>query len=64
MCHARAFRHRTMDVAKAGRKKKTKKARGIQNTSPTKKTNGMHKRTRHKRKMRGLFARLQREGAI
>ena len=51
-------------MAKAGRKKKTKRARGIQDTSPTKKTNGVFKKRHNKRKMRGLFARLQREGAI
>jgi hypothetical protein len=54
-------------VAKAGRKKKTKKARGIQDASPTKETSGILKRRDYKTKqkqMRGLYQRLVAMGKI
>jgi hypothetical protein len=53
--------YRTLEVAKAGRKKKTKKARGIQDASPTKATSGFNKRNRYKnrqKQMKGLYQRL------
>lgn len=56
-----------MEVAKAGRKKKTKKARGIQDESPTKQTTGINKKkkyTGHKGKLKGLYNRLVRDGQI
>jgi hypothetical protein len=45
-------------VAKAGRKKKVKKARGIQSGSPTKATSGFSKKKLYKNKqkqMKGLY---------
>ena len=54
-------------MAKAGRKKKVKKARGIQAGSPTKATSGIDKQTRYKKKqrqMKGLYQRLVAAGKI
>ena len=59
--------YRTLEVAKAGRKKKVKKARGIQDASPTKATSGIKKRRDYKTKqkqMRGLYQRLVAAGRI
>ena len=56
-----------MEVAQAGRKKKTKKARVIQEESPTKRTTGVYKKKRHtgkKSKLKGLYNRLVRDGLI
>ena len=54
-------------MAKAGRKKKVKKARGIQAGSPTKATSGFGKRRDYKTKqkqMKGLYQRLVAAGKI
>ena len=44
--------YRTLEVAKAGRKKKTKKARGIQAGSPTKATGGTYKKQLYKNRQK------------
>ena len=52
-------------MAKAGRKKKVKKARGIQAGSPTKATSGIDKQTRYKNKqkqMKGLYHKVRSGG--
>ena len=54
-------------MAQAGRKKKTKKARVIQEESPTKKTTGVDKKAKYKgkkSKLKGLYNRLVRDGLI
>ena len=54
-------------MAKAGRKKKVKKARGIQAGSPTKATGGAYKKQLYKNKqkqMKGLYQRLVAAGHI
>ena len=54
-------------MAKAGRKKKVKKARGIQAGSPTKATSGAMKNQRYKNKqkqMKGLYQRLVAAGHV
>ena len=59
--------YRTLEVAKAGRKKKVKKARGIQDASPTKATSGAMKNQRYKNKqkqMKGLYQRLVAAGHV
>jgi hypothetical protein len=59
---------RTAEVAKAGRKKKTKKARGVQDDSPTKPASGVFKnsalRKNAKAQRRGLYNRLAQMGQI
>ena len=54
-------------MAKAGRKKKVKKARGIQDASPTKATRGAKKKQLYKNKqkqMKGLYQRLVAAGHV
>ena len=54
-------------MAKAGRKKKVKKARGIQAGSPTKATSGFSKKKLYKNKqkqMKGLYQRLVAAGHV
>ena len=55
-------------MAKAGRKKKVKKARGIQDASPTKPSSGIgRKRSDYnskQRQMKGLYQRLVAAGKI
>ena len=55
-------------MAKAGRKKKTKKARGVQDDSPTKPASGVFKnsalRKNAKAQRRGLYNRLVQMGQI
>jgi hypothetical protein len=59
---------RTAEVAKAGRKKKTKKARGVQDDSPTKPASGVYKKRKTvsnpKAQRRGLYNRLAQMGEI
>ena len=58
---------RTAEVAKAGRKKKTKKARGVQDDSPTKPASGVYKQKNGrntKAQRRGLYNRLAQMGEI
>jgi hypothetical protein len=58
---------RTAEVAKAGRKKKTKKARGVQDDSPTKPASGVYKQKNGrytKAQRRGLYNRLAQMGQI
>ena len=59
--------YRTLEVAKAGRKKKVKKARGIQAGSLTKATGGAYKKQLYKNKqkqMKGLYQRLVAAGHV
>ncbi len=54
-------------MAKAGRKKKTKKARGVQGDSPTKPASGVFKKKimrKTKAQRRGLYNRLAQMGQI
>ena len=58
---------KTAEVAKAGRKKKTKKARGVQDNSPTKPASGVYKQKymrKSKAQRRGLYNRLAQMGQI